>query len=144
MRASGVRVAPQLTQVHVQGAPGLRTIDVDVDAPSVRCLTKLADRQAQTADVGDVRESQHARPGAEGDFECLDQLAGVGRVGRRADALHAQAKAGGAHVPGDVVGRVVLIPHDDLIACLEGQPVIDGVIGLAGVADQSDLIRGHA
>jgi len=38
---------------------------------------------------------------------------------------------------------VVLIPEQHLVALFELEPVVDGVVGLTRVADESDFVRAH-
>lgn len=49
-----------------------------------------------------------------------------------------------ARTPGDVVGRMVLVPKDNLVTRFHGQAVVNRVVGFAGVADQGDLVGADA
>ena len=104
-------------------------------------VAELAHRQPDAAHVRDVGQREHPCARGQGALEDGGQLARARRGGRRRHPRHRQPVARRPHVPGDVVGGVVLVPHHDLVARLERQPGVDDVVGLAGVAHEGDLVR---
>ena len=142
VRAPGEGVAAEVAQIDVQRAPALRAVDVHVNPAAVGHLAQLAHREPQAAHVGNVRQGQHPGAGRQRALEHADQFVHARGRGRRRHPRHRQSVAGRPHLPGDVVGRVVLIPHHDFVAVSQGNPRVDDVVRLARVAHQRDLVRG--
>ena len=142
VRAPGVGVASEVPQVHVERAPALRAVDVNVNAAAVGHLAQLAHRQPHAGDVRDMRQRQHPGARRQSALEGRDKLIDARRGRRRRHSRHRQPVTRRPYVPGDVVGRMVLIPHHDLVARPERQPRVDDVVGLARVAHEGDLVGG--
>ena len=126
-------------QVQGHGAPALRAVHMEVDAAAGEGLAEAVDRQSDAADIRDMGHRQHARPRRQGREKGGEQSVLVRGIFRDRYAYHSEAVAGGADVPGDGVGRMVLVPEHDFVPGTEVEAGIDDIVGLAGVAHQRDL-----
>ena len=144
MRRSGIGVATDVAQIHIERSPALRAVEMDVDAFGVGRLDDLFRGKVDAAHVRDMRDRQHFGLFRERRDESVDELLGALRVLWCRNAFHGEPEARRPHVPCDVIRRVILTPEHDFVALFEGDTVIDGVVGLARVTHEGDLVGGDA
>src|SRR5262249_19603221 len=140
VRAGGVRVASHLAQIERERAECLSPVHVRVDASFARHSARLFARQPHAGRTGYIGERQDSGFGRDRRAESLQYLFDVACGLRNADALYREAGASGAHVPGDIVGRMILIEDHHFVARFQPEAVDDEVIRLAGVSDDGDLV----
>ena len=116
--AGGERVATDVMDVEGQRSPALGAIDVAIDASFAGHRGQLLRRQLEAADVGNLGERENLRAVRAGLGEQLHHLLVALRHPGHRNPDDLQAEALGPNIPGLVVGDVVLIPDDDLVALL--------------------------
>ena len=72
--AGGIGIAAHLTEIDVEGTPGLGTIDVHMNVPLVSGLAQGFNGKANAAGVRDVRDGQDARLGRERASKPIDEF----------------------------------------------------------------------
>ena len=108
------------TEVDIDGSPGLSAIDMNEYVVFFRAngCTDFCQRQTKPGDIRYVSECNDFRVVTDGVHKQIDDF--IDRPGVRRDGESANGRAcpGSLHVPGNHVRRVILVPHDDFVACL--------------------------
>ena len=117
---------------------------MDMDARTAGDCAKFPHRQPDAADVRRVGKREDAGPRSERLAEWRDQLIRAGRTARHGHGPERETAPTGADRPGDIVGRMVLVPDHDLVAGPEFESVVDDIVPFARVAHQRNLVRRRA
>ena len=94
--------------------------------------------------AGEVRDGDHARARRDGLLEGGDQFIGAARRHWDRQALHHESVAPRADLPGIVVGGMIVVGDQDLVARFEVHALDDDVAAFAGIARDRDFVGGDA